>query len=337
MDAALQALLRRLDHLSEQFRELREGVQKAVRIADEDPEMALTRARKVLEYVVREVYERRIQEPPGTRPLESLLQRLAKDGHFPPLLEAYANTVRMLGNVGTHKFGENVTAAAVYQSLAQLMPILEWYFEEEHPEALAQRPTPERPPEPARPEALLAGVPEHCEIVAAPVALRLAVSRWDGGGYVPLAAGRPQPRGPARDLKKVPPPERIGLRTGDRVRVEVAADRDGFLTVFNVGPTGHLNLLYPDPAAPPAPTRAGHTLHVVDVALTPPPGSERLFAVWSRVPLSLEKAVELTRDNGGAVPPSYPATRNMERVQESAQQQLRRDDWHAVVLELDHV
>ena len=48
-------------------------------------------------------------------------------------------------------------------------------------------------------------------------------------------------------MKKVPPsPDQVRLRTGDRVRVEVSANRPGFLTVFNVGPTGNLNLLYPD-------------------------------------------------------------------------------------------
>jgi hypothetical protein len=86
MDPSLQALLARLDRLAEEFKDNREGVQKAVLVADLDPEMALTRARKVLEYVVREVYERRCGEPPGTRPLENLIQRLVKDGHFPDRL-----------------------------------------------------------------------------------------------------------------------------------------------------------------------------------------------------------------------------------------------------------
>ena len=91
---------------SDQFHELRDGVQEAIKIADISPEMALTRARKVLEYVIRDVYERRINEPPGTRPLENLLQRLVKDGYFPDRLDAYATTIRKLGNVGTHSFGE---------------------------------------------------------------------------------------------------------------------------------------------------------------------------------------------------------------------------------------
>jgi hypothetical protein len=34
MDPSLQALVSRLEQLSEQFRELKEGVQKAIRIAD---------------------------------------------------------------------------------------------------------------------------------------------------------------------------------------------------------------------------------------------------------------------------------------------------------------
>ena len=137
IDPSLQALVSRLEQLSDQFRELREGVQKAIQVADVDPEMALTRTRKVLEYVVRDVYERRVGEPPGTRPLENLLQRIVKDGHFPDRLDAYANTIRKLGNVGTHTFGEKVTAADVHQSLSQLVPILEWYFEDERPEAEA--------------------------------------------------------------------------------------------------------------------------------------------------------------------------------------------------------
>jgi len=37
MDSSLQSLLAQLDHLSDRFGELREGVHKAIRIADEDP------------------------------------------------------------------------------------------------------------------------------------------------------------------------------------------------------------------------------------------------------------------------------------------------------------
>ena len=172
---------------------------------------------------------------------------------------------------------------------------------------------------------------------AAPVQVRLSVARREGGGrYVPVAGTHPPPRPATRDMSRVPPePERVVLRTGDRVRLEVRDDRDGYFTVFNVGPTGQLNLLYPAPGEEATLVPAGEPLHVPDIAMTPPAGDERLFAVWSRAPLELERAVALARGDEGAVSAPYRATRNMERVQESVQR-LRHEDWHAVVLELDH-
>jgi serine/threonine-protein kinase len=184
----------------------------------------------------------------------------------------------------------------------------------------------------------------------APVDLRLIVSRQVGPQtFVPVAATHPlQPTGRVtRDMKKVPPPpEQVRLRTGDRVRIEVRADRTGFLTVFNVGPTGTLNLLYPDGdprfASPPAPVEPNRPLHIVDVEMTPPAGRERLFAVWSRQPLplrfdQLHSLVEGRGLRNGNPPRSraYVATRDMKRVQQSVQQ-LRPEDRHVVVLELDH-
>jgi hypothetical protein len=169
MDQPLQALLARLDCVSGPFQELRDGVRRAIRIADDDPEMALTRVRKVLEFVVREVYERRCQEPPGTRPLENLLSRLVRDGHLSTRLEAYASGVRMLGNVGTHRFGERITPADVHQSLSQLTPILDWYLQSERPDALGREGAASeqaaRKPEAARPDSsgLLSLMWEHLD------------------------------------------------------------------------------------------------------------------------------------------------------------------------------
>ena len=59
MDSVLQSVLNRLEAISDQFQELREGVEKAVLVVEVDPEMALTRARKVLELIIRDVYVRR--------------------------------------------------------------------------------------------------------------------------------------------------------------------------------------------------------------------------------------------------------------------------------------
>ncbi len=142
-------------------------------------------------------------------------------------------------------------------------------------------------------------------------------------------------------MKKVPPvPDRIVLQTGDRVRLEVVANQDGFITVFNVGPTGHFNVLYPDPGADTgraALIRALHKLPIQDVEMTPPAGTERLFAVWSRTPLPLavEELLPLAENTEKQVSRAYGSTRDMERVHHMVQQ-LRPEDWEAVVLELEH-
>jgi serine/threonine protein kinase len=177
------------------------------------------------------------------------------------------------------------------------------------------------------------------ETGGAPVRLRLLVSRQvDCDTFVPVAATAPPAERFLRDLRHVPPrPDQVRLRSGDRVRLEVEADRPGYVTVFNVGPTGNLNLLYP--AEEPAPLLPAHrTLHVLDVELTPPEGRERLFALWSRQPLPLRLDELRSLAEQETVPGSGPAraTRDMVRVQESVRQ-LPPADRHAVVLELDHL
>jgi hypothetical protein len=168
-------------------------------------------------------------------------------------------------------------------------------------------------------------------------AVRLAVFRMSNDGtYTPLAtAQRALPR-LLRNLEVPPEPEGVVLRTGDRVRIEVVADRDGYLTVFNVGPTGDLSLLYPatQGAAPVVP--ANQPVVIGEVLAKPPSGSERLFAVWSRVPLPLSLA-EVARQAAGeaSVSPAYRATRNLVLVEESVQA-LPGEDWRAAVVELEH-
>ena len=48
----------------------------------------------------------------GRGQLPSADQQVVNQTGFPDRLDAYANTIRKLGNVGTHTFGEKVTVAA---------------------------------------------------------------------------------------------------------------------------------------------------------------------------------------------------------------------------------
>jgi serine/threonine protein kinase len=184
---------------------------------------------------------------------------------------------------------------------------------------------------------------EALQVPDRPVDLRLIVSRQEPDGtYKQVASTHPKPGALSRDMKKVPrPPKQVCLSTGDRVRIEVVADREGYVTVFNVGPTGNLNLLYPEelPGNGGSPPRVvpHQPRTLVDVELTPPAGGERLFAVWSRValPMRLDQLPSLVDKVGVAPTRPYQATRDLKRLQHSVQH-LSAEDWRVVVLALDH-
>lgn len=171
--------------------------------------------------------------------------------------------------------------------------------------------------------------------VEGPVRLRVSRQR-PGGGYETVAATPGIQEHFLRDLKRVPPaPDQISLRTGERVRIEAWATVTGYLTVFNVGPAGKLNLLAPNADEPPLKIQADRPLTVLEAELTPPPGKERLFAVWSQAPLPLrpENLLNLAADK--SVSPAYRATRDLKRVQQSVAD-LQPGSCATTVLELDH-
>jgi hypothetical protein len=169
-------------------------------------------------------------------------------------------------------------------------------------------------------------------------AVRLTVARRRlDGGYTPLAAAQRELPRMMRNLEVVPPePEGVVLRTGERVRIEASAGRDGYLTVFNVGPTGDLSLLYLAKTGDPAGVAADQSVVIGDVRAQPPAGSERLFAVWSRGPLQVSLADVASQAVGETpVSPAYRATRNLVLMVDSVQR-LPSEEWRAAVLVLEH-
>ena len=163
--------------------------------------------------------------------------------------------------------------------------------------------------------------------------LRLGVQRWAGTGFAPVAAVRPSRPAVTRDLKAVPAvPAAVGLRTGDRVRVTVTSDRPGWVTVFNVGPTGNLNLL-----RPASPVAAGVPEDVLEAELTPPAGPERVFAVWTSQPRAFDAAALRGLAAADARGPSraYRATRDLQAIQTTVSA-VPAAERAVAVLELDH-
>ena len=132
MDARLGELLNRLPDLPVPYRELRAEVERAIIEAERDPVTSLVYARRVLEHVLRDVFDRHVNgEKAGTRPLENVLQRVVKDGHFPGELAGSATAIKDLANRVVHDLGKSVPVSYVVPVLSQLVLILRWYCESE--------------------------------------------------------------------------------------------------------------------------------------------------------------------------------------------------------------
>jgi tetratricopeptide (TPR) repeat protein len=144
----IELRIRRIEHGLEQVGsllvpvEISDGVKKAITLSNIDPDMALGRARKVLEFIISDLYRREFGRSPGTQPLENTLQQLSKAGKLPRTMQAYANNVRELGNVGIHGSGEAISADDVVSSLENLMRLVAWYCEQVRPGGSEDKPEP---------------------------------------------------------------------------------------------------------------------------------------------------------------------------------------------------
>lgn len=107
--------------------EIREGLTLAKQVSVVDPEMALTRLRTVLEFILRDVHQRVLSESSGTKPLENVIQRLRRDGHLPGRIAVPANFIREHGNLAAHTFEGGVSVELVDDAIRQLMQVVEWY------------------------------------------------------------------------------------------------------------------------------------------------------------------------------------------------------------------
>jgi hypothetical protein len=121
-----------IERLSKAFDDIKKSLEQFKRIAQPDPAMAVVRARRVLEYVIRDLFRRHLTERPGTRPLDNLVNKLVQEGILDLHIKAYVDHVRELGNAATHGDpSKDFSEADAYRALDALMVVLEWYFKKE--------------------------------------------------------------------------------------------------------------------------------------------------------------------------------------------------------------
>ena len=180
--------------------------------------------------------------------------------------------------------------------------------------------------------------------IPAEVDLCLTVRRRATGGR---ARHWPRPRASCRRCASGVVPTasvRPVVRTKDEISIQVSASQPGYVTVFNITPAGELSVLYPpellDEPSPPPPTPADQPIHVMDVALTPPAGAERLYAVWNARARNLgEYQLRETGPCAGELP-AHGSTRVVTRSTRSYDEPQGSDqlagNWIVAALELDH-
>src|SRR4051812_14944038 len=134
MSDPLFNLSERLERLAARDWEVGEDMREAIQCAGRDSVSCAIRARRVLEHVVREIHDRRVGEPSGTRPFENILARVVRDGHFPEELAGFVGAVKGLANRVAHDSNKTYPVEYLIPALDQVLLVLEWYFEHERPD-----------------------------------------------------------------------------------------------------------------------------------------------------------------------------------------------------------
>lgn len=175
--------------------------------------------------------------------------------------------------------------------------------------------------------------------LAHPAGLRLEVSRKVSNGWRPVATTHPQADPLSRDVRRVPPrPAQTRVQTGEPLRLEAEADQPGYLVMFNVGPRGNLNLLYPVAEYEDSLTvEAGRAVCVADLVLEPPAGRERILAIWSSrpLPVSARELRSLAEAKGEERSRASRSSRDIMRVRQVVEETAATER-RVVVLELEH-
>ena len=162
--------------------EINAGIKQAIVLTTVYADSALASARKVLDFIASDLYQREFKRSPGTQPLENKLRELEKAGILPRRLAAYAANVRELGNLGAHGNPTEVTADDVVSSLENLMKLVAWYCEQVRPSSI-----PEPPPDPPPvPPVVMTISPQGMESWTAGTRQAIAWSISSGAGAAPI-------------------------------------------------------------------------------------------------------------------------------------------------------
>jgi anti-sigma regulatory factor (Ser/Thr protein kinase) len=117
-----------LSHLGEENLPYREQIGLAIEYSSRDPASSLTKSRIVLELIVAETFEALVNEKPGTRPLENLVNHQGYREVVDRRILERMNSIRSMANMGAHCLGR-LRSSDSERVLVDLFEVLQWYLE----------------------------------------------------------------------------------------------------------------------------------------------------------------------------------------------------------------
>jgi hypothetical protein len=122
-----QVFRRRIRNANIDNSQYRDEVISAIELSEFNPDMCLTKCRKILERIVHQLHDELLGKP-GTKPLEQLVADLGRHGKLPRKVMSLCLVVRELGNAGSHPIydDEQLSYREAQIAILSLINILDW-------------------------------------------------------------------------------------------------------------------------------------------------------------------------------------------------------------------
>ena len=132
-------LEKRLDNLEKDLKRVKSLYEKSIKFKKEEPEIALSQARKSVEAICKQIYINEGMEkggkPASRMMLDELSTALDRKGIFPVKVSIAIGAVQRYGNFGSHDQGhesDDIGEEFVNTCLSALSTVIEWYFNKYH-------------------------------------------------------------------------------------------------------------------------------------------------------------------------------------------------------------
>ena len=132
-------LEKRIDNLEKDLKRVKSLYEKSIKFKKEEPEIALSQARKSVEAICKQIYINEGMEkggkPASRMMLDELSTALDRKGIFPVKVSIAIGAVQRYGNFGSHDQGhesDDIGEEFVNTCLNALSTVIEWYFNKYH-------------------------------------------------------------------------------------------------------------------------------------------------------------------------------------------------------------